>query len=369
MSNKTLFENNSEFPLNKAFLSRIMDVPKHVQLVAYKNATTVTVKGSNKFPVRVGTETYWLDTDQDLTLPTNLDTGSEASGIDYYVYICDNGSDTPVLIISANASAPDAIWRTNNSITQYRMIGGFHNSCDGDILQYSVWHLNDMPQVYAKAIAGDTNCQLGGMVKSKHLNLWYDIYLTNTDGQSVNGGTIWDGANNMSAGLQADLGGATPLNSVYTCTFFNAQEVASARGKRLLSYQEFSDMALGTPEEVNISGSADPITTGGHTNTAATRIQSAIGAEDCCGVMNQWGRDMSYRYDGTQTFGWKDQVTSGNIGNKGALYTEGTYGLIAATFGGNWGSGANCGSRCSSWNAYPWNTYSDVGVRFACEGI
>lgn len=369
MSNKTLFENNSEFPLNKAFLSRIMDVPKHVQMLAYKNATNVTVKGSNEFPVRVGTEVFWLDTDVDLDITANLDTGSEANGQDYYVYICDDGSDTPVFIISANATAPDATWRTSNSITQYRMIGGFHNSCDGDILQYSVWHLNDMPQVYAKAIAGDTNCQLGGMVKSKHMNLWYDIYLANTDGQSVYGGTIWDGANNMSAGLQADLGGATPLNSVYTCTFFNAQEVASARGKRLLSYQEFSDMALGTPEEVNISGSADPVTTGGHTNTGATRIQSAIGAEDCAGVMWQWGRDISYRSEGGTAWSWKDQATSGAIGNKGALYTQDTYGIVVVLFGGEWSYGAYCGSRCSYWYNDPWGASSYHGVRFACEGI
>jgi len=369
MSNQTLFENNSNYPLNKDFLNRIMDIPKHLKLITYKDAATVTVKGSNKFPVRVGTEVFWLDTDVDLDITTDLDTGAEAVGTDYYVYICDDDSNTPVFIISANASAPDATWRTNNSITQYRMIGGFHNSPDGDILQYSVWHLNDMPQCYAKAIAGDTECQLGGMVKSKHLNLWYDIYLTNTDGQSIYEGTIWDGANSMSAALQTALGGATKLNSVYTCTFLNAQEVASARGKRLLSYQEFGDMALGTPEEVNITDSADPGTTGGHTNTAASRIQSDIGAEDCCGVLWQWGRDMSYKSEGDTIWSWKDQTTSANIGNKGALYTQDTYGLVAARFGGSWSSGANCGSRCSNWLSDPWTANSSIGVRFACEGI
>ena len=378
MSNKTFWENNSDFPMNKAFFSRLMDIPKHVRLMAYKNATTVTIKGVNKFPVRVGTETYWLDTDVDVAITADLDTGAEASGTDYYVYICDDGSGVPVFIISANASAPDATWRAAQSITQYRMIGGFHNSPDGDILQYSVWHLNDMPQVYAKAIAGDTNCQLGGMVKSKHLNLWYDIYLINTDGQSINGGTIWDGSNNMSVGLQSDLGGATKLNSVYTCTQLNAMEVASARGKRLLSYQEFSDMALGTPEEKNIFGSADPGTTGGHTTTddsadgndrASYAIQSDVGCEDCCGVLNQWGREYSYRSEGGTAWTWKDQATSGNIGNKGALYTQDTYGLIAVLFGGACNRAAYCGSRCSYWGYSPWNVSSSVCVRFACEGI
>lgn len=38
-----------------------------------------------------------------------------------------------------------------------------------------------------------------------------------------------------------------------------------------------------------------------------------------------------------------------------------------AIFGGNWDNGANCGSRCSNWNNYPWNTNSNIGVRFACD--
>lgn len=541
--NAKMWKNDAAFLLNKTYLSRIMDIPAYVQMLAYKNATTVTVKGANKLPVRCGTELYWLDTDADLDITANLDTGVEAVGTDYFVYICDDGSETPVLIISANATAPDSAWMTGEFITQYRMIGGFHNGPDGDILQYSVWHLNDLPTVYRRALSGDTNCQLGGMVKSAHRNMWYDNYLANISGKSEYGTQIWNGI--VAHNAYADPGDA---GGRY-CSWFNAVDVANYRGKRLLFQDEFMEAADGTPQEVNIYGSNDPIYTGksnavlatragkilavtiaaggagysvndvltvvqaggssgtltvtgvnagvitsvtilasgagytvantlattvapsggsnctinitsigandfsspstnittntlgaaghkeyeieidangapdtfkwrskvfggsfgsstagvaitganqtladgvvvkftattghaigdkwniylanGNRNTTATRIKSTIGCEDMCGVVWQWGQEALYRYDGTQTFSWKDQATSSAIGNRGALYTEGTYGFVRALFGGGRAHGVTCGSRGSYWGNYPWLLDSFLGVRFGCEG-
>jgi hypothetical protein len=104
-----------------------------------------------------------------------------------------------------------------------------------------------------------------------------DIYLASGTGAatvSVNGGTISD-----------------------TRTHFDFMDDGHAVGKRLLSDDEFASIAAGSNEQTNISGSADPVTTGGHSDTAARRMISNIGCEDCCGAMYQWLSDVTYRYD------------------------------------------------------------------------
>jgi hypothetical protein len=70
-----------------------------------------------------------------------------------------------------------------------------------------------------------------------------------------------------------------------------------AVGKRLLSYMEFQLAAAGSNEETNIVGSADPVTTGGHSDTAGRRMISNIGCEEMCGAVWQWLLDQSYQYN------------------------------------------------------------------------
>ena len=104
--------------------------------------------------------------------------------------------------------------------------------------------------------------------------------------------------------------------------------------KRLLFDNEFASIASGSNEGTNITGSADPVTTGGHVDTASRRMISFIGCEDCCGALWQWseevgpagGSDVSV-YDGNGAFG----------------KTYGTcYGLL---LGGSWNRAESCGSR------------------------
>ena len=42
---------------------------------------------------------------------------------------------------------------------------------------------------------------------------------------------------------------------------------------------------------------------------------------------------------------------------------------IAVILGGNRDNGVNAGSRASNWNNYVWNSYWDVGCRFACDHL
>jgi hypothetical protein len=115
----------------------------------------------------------------------------------------------------------------------------------------------------------------------------------------------------------------------------NHQDDMMRVGKRLLYDYEFSSAAAGSNEKTNIYGSADPVTTGGHKDTAGRRMLSFIGCEDMCGVMWQWLEENSCNggsswgtYDGHAAFG--------------QMYGA-SYALVA---GGDWIHGAACGSRC-----------------------
>jgi len=149
-----------------------------------------------------------------------------------------------------------------------------------------------------------------------------------------------------------------------------------AVGKRLLTDTEFTSIATGSNEETNITGSADPGTTGGHVDTAGRRMISNIGCEDCCGVVWQWIQDQSYYYYGASPY-W------GNLpGGKGSSYGQfaanpgadevdnsDSGGDIKLLAGGNWSNAALAGSRSRATNNARWNTNSYIGARFAVEPL
>ena len=115
------------------------------------------------------------------------------------------------------------------------------------------------------------------MTYDEATNLWVDIYLASGTGDSTasaNGATISD-----------------------TRNWMDFVDDFHAVGKLLLSDTEFQSIAAGSNEETNITGSADPVTTGGHVDTAGRRMISNIGCEDCCGAMYQWLRTSSMRAD------------------------------------------------------------------------
>ena len=105
-------------------------------------------------------------------------------------------------------------------------------------------------------------------------------------------------------------------------------------GKRLLSDGEFESASIGSNQAANIQGSADKETVGGHVDTANRRMISAIGAEEMCGYLWQWTRDVS------STGGSSWATTDGN-GSFGQEY--GTPFVLLA--GGHWVYGSYCGSR------------------------
>jgi len=335
------------------------------RIVEWKSKTQITIKGNNL--IKIGTQLFFLENDLDLTVADILDTGTISNGKDYYVYACNN-SGTLVFRVSLASTFPAGF-----SAETSRKIGGFHTLCAdvgtitdhplsgfvaGDILPASVWDLKHRPV-----------SEPAGMVYVDAIDKWVDIYLPSGFGvntKSVFGGVILDTRNWM---YFVDDGGAVK--------------------KRLLTDMEFQLAASGSNEQTNIAGSADPVTTGGHSDTASRRMISKYGIEDMCGAMLQWLLDQSYRFDGATvhthpvtvttlgeavtsegpsvdvapTFSHKDQTVG-----KGLLYTQGTYGDVKLVAGGSWDNGTICGSRSRSVYYHRWSTYTWIGGRFCSEG-
>ena len=281
----------------------------------------------------------------DLSVAANWDsstyaTAANRAGLDFYVYLCQPVTGSlPVLLLSAAATYPSGY-----SGTTSRKVGGFHCLCNsagtisgntltgyvtGDILPASVWDLTFR--------AESSNV---GMTYHAGLGAWLDIYMVSGTGASttsVYGATISD-----------------------TRSQYDFVDDLAAVKKRLCFDHEFTAAAYGSNEGTNITGSADPNTTGGHSDTAGQRMISNIGCEDCCGVEWQWLNDsLAIDDTNTNTFAWK-AVT----GSRGQVYAQGTYGFYKLVAGGFWGSsGAYCGSRSRGLLYYAWYCSSYIGAR------
>lgn len=262
-------------------------------------------------------------------------TAANRAGRNFCLYLLSDGT----LLLSANSIAPIG-HTTVNSLK----IGGFHCMCvsvgtisghrltgfvAGDILPDSVWDLMHRP-----------SCAPSGMVYSQEADIWVDIYLQSGTGANT-----------------ASVYGATITNERDWMDFVDD---LAAVGKRLLSDPEFQVIASGSNEKTSIAGSADPITTGGHIDTAGRRMISNIGCEDCCGALWQWTGEQSYATNSaTFTFSWFELP-----GGKGSIYKQGgTFGDVKLLAGGSWLNGTNCGSRSRSASDYRWATSAYIGAR------
>jgi hypothetical protein len=265
---------------------------------------------------------------------------SHRAGMNYYTYACLPTSGTvPNLRLSRNSTVPHGYTATNS-----RKVGGFHCLCvsvgtitghtltgflTGDVLPQSIWDLKHR-----------AHSENEGMVFDPNLGLWVDIYIQSGTGSST-----------------ASAYGTTITD---TRTWVDHVDDGSSIKKRLLREHEFQILAEGSNQETNISGGADPVTTGGHSDTASRRMISSIGCEDCCGAMGQWLDEQSYRYDGAD-WGWHD------IGSRGSIYRQGSYGDVKLGAGGDWTTGSSAGSLSRNASDYRWSVYAYIGARFAAR--
>jgi hypothetical protein len=302
-----------------------------------------------------------VQADKVISIADALDTDvSVAGGKDVYIYACLDDFD-PLniglkIIVSLNSTYPDGYDEATS-----RKIGGFHTLCAdvgtisghplsgfeaGDILPTSIWCLTHRPETSGPE----------GMAYIEPLGLWVDIYLmsgTGTMSRSVYGATITD-----------------------TRNYLDFTDDLAAVGKTLLHDEEFQVAAAGSNEQTNIAGSADPNTTGGHTDTAGRRMISSYGLEDCCGAMWQFLTGGGWRFV-TPTFNSADypapsgpndggSSTDANRhddwpGEKGSTWsTDGRCALIGGAY---WGNGTSCGSRARTAAHSRSDTHASIGAR------
>jgi len=311
-------------------------------------ADRYTLQTPNRLAVDIGGAVYFLETQAEIVVST-----ASREGKDLYIYASVPASGSvPDFVVSLNSALPATIPSgATPSADNTRKIGGFHCLCvavgaitghsltgfaAGDVLPASIWDIEHRP-----------SCSPEGMVYSEAANIWVDIYLASGTGAST-----------------ASVYNATTTDSRDWMDFVDD---GGAVGKRMLKDGEFQLIAAGSNEETNITGSADPVTTGGHVDTASRRMISNIGAEDCCGAWWQWLAEQSYRMDGldlaaSQAWAWYNLA-----GIKGSLYKQGTYGDVKLIAGGSWGGAANAGSRSRGADGYRWAAAASIGCRFGAE--
>lgn len=346
----------AEESLNNYKIMRTLSNPEHYYwhdspYVSDANNTTVIIPAG--LEVNIGN--YAFVTQSDSQVDIALAGGASArAGKDVYIYACwpsNVESGIPVFVASMNSTTP-----TGYNATNSRKIGGVHCLCAdvgtidghplsgyiaGDVLPASLWDLRHRPVSAPE-----------GMVYIEPLDLWADIYLNSWDGEKVvseYGAVIADGISSRSY------------------HWWRWAEEFNLLKKRLPHRWEFRELADGSPEAVNITGSKDPNTTGGHTATNSQRIISKYGCEDCTGVLWQWGSDLTTH--GT-TNGWAGASYTSSIvpteTNRGGEYYAMTY---AARFGGDWGNGSYCGSRSVAWNLSVVNLISNCSARGVAPGL
>jgi hypothetical protein len=186
------------------------------------------------------------------------------------------------------------------------------------------------------------------MVYDPGAGKWVDIYLVSVQSgelASVNGATSVDGA------------------SAETFHWYKFDQWLRRVRKRFPFQGEFVSLSLGSNQSTNISGSTDPGTTGGHTDTAGRRMVSNIGCEDCCGALWQWGIEGGATNDIGSA--WSNAFDS-NDSDVGGQHFEPPNRPL---FGGDWGTGSRCGSRSSAWALSPLALASTRGARGVAEPL
>ena len=353
-------------------------------IINYAQLTSKIVKdGSNNkiivpaFRVILNDTTYYKST------PTILDVadidigGSFVFGSDYFVWagVPATGHE-PILKLSTSPSSPAGL-------TTPKIIGGFHygkirnsitiNDVSDGIVPNSCWDIKHMPKCYLLGLADPANYQIGGMVEVVPGSLWVDIYLASNGGGSGFNKKAFSKINQI------------PLSGTEGLCWYDFAIRAKNVGKRLLTYAEWTQAAIGSPQGLNDSNLHGWTKT---SNTARVKTGATVSGDadanyilgyntslhnvrDCVGNLWEWLADMSNRHDST-TWAWQNVLDAGELSSDtdfGKAYLPNTYGVVAWIAGGDWGCGVCAGSRAVGVRDYPWYVHVGFGARFACDSL
>jgi len=305
--------------------------------VAWTKTGAGTAETQTALTVEVNGSVLTVASGTSITMPTLT------AGTDYAIWLETDGD----LVATTDHTSPP----TANA----RKVGGFHYAPGGNatgtsggnttaqINEYSFWDLNFRP---ACPDPRGMTLVAGGF--------WVDIYLTGVDaitnGSSKYNVTIADGSSPPKVPTMFGGNGSTTYGSY---TWFEAQELATAFGKRTLTQLEFMSACYGTTEAS--SRGTDPVTT--QMSATDDNFTSKWGVIQSTGCMYVWGRDRGGPAAGAS---W-----NANTEGRGSEYNAPN----AVRLGGDWTSGSNAGSRCSIWNSAAAGSASILGSRFASDHL
>ena len=317
-------------------------------------ATVAFIKtGAGTISVKAGTSVLVNATTVSWSSNTAVTMPSHTIGTDYYIYACADGS----IRADANATSPTG-YATSNS----RKIGGYHygrirntltvTHVATEIVPRSLWDLTYRPK-----------CNPAGMV-DVHGNgsLWADIYLAAVDSAI----TLTSGV--VTAGTCKSIYNGTPLSGTEGLHGYNFIELAKNSGKRLLSHSEWLAVAHGSPQgnDGDNLNAWSATTNSARTGTGqVARAVSFCGACDCVGNLWEWLDEWSNIHSST-AWAWFNTMSGQNVGQQ---YLPNSTGLAMYLAGGYWSHGVIAGSRALNVGTYPWNVSTNIGSRFACDGL
>jgi len=306
--------------------------------------------------LRIDRQNLKKETDTILTAADS--DGSFASftlGENYYIYALQQSSDAePNFVISINSTYPNSMPSgatpdENNT----RKIGGFHYgrirnipwddtaTISVGILPNSVWDLENRP-----------TCDPTGMAKVG--DIWVDIYLAS------------EGADSWPDKKLVSEYNATPVTGTEDYCWYDFVKAAANVGKRLLTYEEFVQVAYGSPEGHDGDNNAAWSDTSNSDRTATGTVEQAVSIYnivDCVGNVWEWLNTFGTSSSGS----WNSNTQAGKDSSYGMgdVYSS----INVARAGGSWADGVRAGARALSLSSQPWGVRTRSGCRLVCDPL
>jgi hypothetical protein len=276
----------------------------------------------------------------------NLDTGpSFAIGKDYYIYLNEDA-----VVISLNGTLPS------------RKIGGFHYGVNrrttsarqpinpsGEV-KGAGWEANIYNGIVPRSVWTDSHrprCSPEGMVYLSS-GVWADIYLSSDNG---------------AGGLQSKHN-ILPVTGTEGLSWYGFTESLALTGKRLLSYNEWIQAAMGSPPGVAGNLNAWTHSSARQLTGFVERAVSSVGCRDCVGNVWEWLADLVASGSGGDI--WQDPMPEQGFGHFWLTKADDIGALIA---GGSYFNVTLAGSRTVGTMYAPWEAHHSFGARGACNSI
>jgi hypothetical protein len=336
MTTSIFWKDDPAYLLNAAFLNKMFEaeIPDGY-LSANSAGDGVTIAAEVILKLKSGStyKAYKVSAAEDIT---TLDTGSLSIGNDYYVYLCDDATDSGTYLISLNNSAPSG-YTTSDSVC----IGGFHYGRvrkvdssgfpldSGTTVYGSGWETQITTEVVPNSVWDDFNrplCDPQGMAKVG--KIWVDIY------QTSEGSTITVTSTKLYAGSAESTYNDVPLTGTESISFYVFNELAEKANKRLLTYDEWLECAEGSPDGQDNNTYAYTASSNSARNNTG-QVVNAVSASNICDCVGN-----VYEF-----------VNSNGI----------------VCMGGAWDDSTNATQRYEIVTILPTDTNTKVGCRFCCN--